>query len=85
MGEGRTAVIVVAWIAAWVAIDLALIDLGLLSTVQLLERVSLPSLFLAWVVSPEQPFPAGFGKIIASKAIAVCCRILVLGMRDATY
>ena len=84
--EGRNMVIIIAsWVAALVAIDIALVGFGLLSAVQLLERAALPSLFLAWVVSPAEPFPAGFGKIIASKAIAVCCRTLVLGMQDAIY
>ena len=81
-------VFIVSWMAVWAATDVAMAKFGLLSTLQLLERAALPSLFLAWVVSPTEPFPPGFGKIIASKAIAVCCRNLVLlGMttEDATY
>ena len=70
-----------AMVAFWLAIDLATAKSGHLLTLQLLERTALPSLFLAWICGPPLlPFPKGYGKIMASKAIALCCRTVVLGM-----
>ena len=52
-------VFIVSWMAVWAATDVAMAKFGLLPTLQLLERAALPSLFLAWVVSPTEPFPPG--------------------------
>ena len=81
MGVQRDVVTLLAMVAVWMAVDMAMAKCGHLFTLQLLERTALPSLFLAWIISPTlPPFPEGCGKIMASKAIALCCRTVVLGM-----
>ena len=81
MGVQRDMVTLIAMVAFWLAIDMAMAKSGHLFTLQLLERTALPSLFLAWIFGPPlPPFPEGYGKIMASKAIALCCRTVVLGM-----
>ena len=77
----RDMVTLLAMVAVWLAIDVAMARSGHLFTLQLLERTALPSLFLAGIFGPPlPPFPEGYGKIMASKAIALCCRTVVLAM-----
>ena len=81
MGVQRDVVTLLAMVAVWLAIDVAMANTGHLFTLQLLERTALPFLILAWIISPTlPPFPEGYGKIMASKAIALFCRTVVLGM-----
>ena len=78
-------VTLLAMVAVWLVIDVAMASSGHLFTLQLLERTALPSLFLAWIINPPlPPFPEEYGKIVASKAIALCCRTVVLCIIGST-
>ena len=81
----RDMVTLLAMVAVWLAIDVAMARSGNLFTLQLLERTALPSLFLAWIISPTlPPFPDGYDKFVASKAIALCFRAFVLCVVGST-
>ena len=85
MGVQRDVVTLLAMVAVWLAIDMAMAKSGNLFTLQLLERTALPSVYLAWIINPPlPPFPEGYCKIIASKAIALCCRTVVLCIMGST-
>ena len=74
-----------AMVAVWLSVDMAMAKFGHLFTLQLLERTALPSLFLAWIISPTlPPFPERYDKIMVSKAIALFCRTVVLCIIGST-